>query len=56
MKKILLWLLLILSANLSQTHAQEYDKRKNGEWPAYGGDPGGMRHAALSQITSENVS
>lgn len=25
------------------------------EWPAYGGDPGGMRHAALSQITPENV-
>ncbi|SHN20093.1 quinoprotein glucose dehydrogenase [Cyclobacterium lianum] len=25
------------------------------EWPAYGGDPGGMRHAALSQISPENV-
>ncbi|MBD3630449.1 pyrroloquinoline quinone-dependent dehydrogenase [Cyclobacterium sp.] len=25
------------------------------EWPAYGGDPGGMRHAALSRIRPENV-
>lgn len=31
--------------------AQESDK----EWPAYGGDPGGMRHAASSQINKRNV-
>ncbi|NHE59226.1 pyrroloquinoline quinone-dependent dehydrogenase [Cyclobacterium plantarum] len=30
---------------------QENDR----EWPAYGGDPGGMRHAALSRISPENV-
>lgn len=27
-----------------------------GEWPAYGGDPGGMRHSVLHQITPENIS
>src|SRR5690606_29409345 len=27
----------------------------NQEWPAYGGDPGGMRHAASSQINTSNV-
>ena len=32
--------------------AQESDS----EWPAYGGDPGGMRHAASSQINTTNVS
>jgi quinoprotein glucose dehydrogenase len=26
-----------------------------GEWPAYGGDPGGARHAALTAVTRENV-
>jgi quinoprotein glucose dehydrogenase len=31
--------------------AQEFDR----EWPAYGGDPGGMRHAASSQINTGNV-
>jgi len=25
------------------------------DWPAYGNDPGGMRHSALSQINRENV-
>jgi len=26
-----------------------------GEWPAYGRDPGGMRHSPLAQITRDNV-
>jgi quinoprotein glucose dehydrogenase len=29
--------------------------RKASEWPAYGGDPGGRRYAALDDITPENV-
>lgn len=32
--------------------AQEPDR----EWPAYGGDPGGMRHAGSTQINTSNVS
>jgi quinoprotein glucose dehydrogenase len=28
----------------------------DGEWPAYGRDPGGMRHSPLEQITARNVS
>lgn len=51
MKKILLWTLLFASTHFFEIHAQN-----NHEWPAYGGDPGGMRHADLSQITPENVS
>ena len=27
----------------------------DGEWPAYGRDPGGMRHSPLEQITARNV-
>jgi quinoprotein glucose dehydrogenase len=27
----------------------------DGEWPAYGRDPGGMRHCPLTQITPQNV-
>ena len=27
----------------------------DGEWPAYGRDPGGMRHSPLTQITPQNV-
>ncbi len=32
-----------------------YAQKSDGEWPAYGGDPGGMRHAELLEITPENV-
>jgi quinoprotein glucose dehydrogenase len=28
----------------------------DGEWPAYGGDPGGTRYSPLKQVTRENVS
>lgn len=31
-------------------------ERGNVEWPAYGGDPGGMRHASLTQINTGNIS
>jgi glucose dehydrogenase len=30
-------------------------KSAESDWPAYGNDPGGMRHSALSQINRENV-
>lgn len=47
MRKILFLLVLCLHAfYLSAQHR---------EWPAYGGDPGGMRHAASTQITPDNV-
>lgn len=29
--------------------------KRESEWPAYGNDPGGMRHSSLSQINRENV-
>ena len=25
------------------------------EWPSYGGDPGGLRHVAIGDITAENL-
>ncbi len=32
-----------------------FGQGNDADWPAYGGDPGGRRHAALSQITPENL-
>ncbi|WP_394831160.1 pyrroloquinoline quinone-dependent dehydrogenase [Pendulispora rubella] len=32
------------------------DSAADGEWPAYGRDPGGARHSPLAQITRRNVS
>jgi quinoprotein glucose dehydrogenase len=32
-----------------------YGQISANEWPAYGGDPGGMRHATQSQINPDNV-
>lgn len=54
MKNILLLLLLLAAVNWNKAYAQQ-NNIKDIEWPAYGGDPGGMRHAALSQITPENI-
>ncbi|WPP50463.1 pyrroloquinoline quinone-dependent dehydrogenase [Catalinimonas niigatensis] len=50
MKKVLL-LFILSTANLCYVYAQD----KAIEWPAYGGDPGGMRHAASTQITPDNI-
>jgi len=30
-------------------------RQATGDWPAYGNDPGGMKHSSLTQITRENV-
>lgn len=30
-------------------------QKKTIEWPNYGGDPGGMRHAAIQQVNTQNV-
>ncbi|WP_240469855.1 pyrroloquinoline quinone-dependent dehydrogenase [Cyclobacterium sp. SYSU L10401] len=45
---------LIILLSLIQPDAV-FGQGNDREWPAYGGDPGGMRHAALSRITPENV-
>lgn len=45
---------LFISLSLTQADAV-FGQGIDREWPAYGGDPGGMRHAALSRITPENV-
>jgi len=45
--------ILLASINLAfDAHAQV---RPETDWPAYGNDPGGMRHSALSQINRDNV-
>jgi quinoprotein glucose dehydrogenase len=45
--------ILLATINLAfDAHAQV---RPETDWPAYGNDPGGMRHSALSQINRENV-
>src|SRR5690606_15090525 len=54
MKSILLLLCLLTGVALPST-AQPGDSG-NMEWPAYGGDPGGMRHASLTEINTGNVS
>lgn len=45
------------SARASQDATPETDLSavENGEWIAYGRDPGGMRHSPLTQITGDNV-
>jgi quinoprotein glucose dehydrogenase len=52
MKKKLLLLFCVVS--LYHSSAQR-SGAGSVEWPAYGGDPGGMRHAAPTQITPENI-
>jgi quinoprotein glucose dehydrogenase len=32
-----------------------FQKKHDGEWPAYGGDPGGQRFSALTSINNKNV-
>jgi quinoprotein glucose dehydrogenase len=36
--------------------ARADEGKGDGEWPAYGRDPGGMRHSPLEEITAKNVS
>ena len=35
--------------------ARHQERQVQGDWPAYGGDPGGMRYSALTQIRRDNV-
>lgn len=45
--------LIVLIATASSTGLWAQEPERN--WPAYGGDPGGMRHAASAQINTANV-
>lgn len=54
MKKGLLLLLCFMAVSQLKLHAQQNEQGHH-EWPAYGNDPGGMRHATSTQITPENV-
>lgn len=42
------FLILALASNISTPFVPE-------DWPVYGGDPGGMRHSPLSDITPQNA-
>jgi quinoprotein glucose dehydrogenase len=55
MKKSLVLPLLFYVISLTNVGAQEINPG-NVQWPAYGNDPGGMRHAAVSQINTGNIS
>ncbi|MEK6480337.1 pyrroloquinoline quinone-dependent dehydrogenase [Catalinimonas sp. 4WD22] len=52
-KGLLLWICFV-AVLLPKLQAQQ-NKQGYHDWPAYGNDPGGMRHAASTQITPENV-
>jgi quinoprotein glucose dehydrogenase len=45
----------LLLASISLAFDAHGQVRPESDWPAYGNDPGGMRHSALSQIDRENV-
>jgi quinoprotein glucose dehydrogenase len=45
----------VLLASISLAANAHGQVRRDSDWPAYGNDPGGMRHSALSQINRENV-
>jgi quinoprotein glucose dehydrogenase len=47
---------LLVIASVSAAWPARLETRESaGDWPVYGGDPGGMKYSALSQITRENV-
>src|SRR5262245_16711278 len=55
-KTSLLWVLIALLAGvLLQTSASAQSGGKNGEWRAYGADPGNTHYSALDQINASNV-
>jgi quinoprotein glucose dehydrogenase len=45
----------VLLASISLVFYAHGQVRGDSDWPAYGNDPGGMRHSVLSQINRENV-
>jgi quinoprotein glucose dehydrogenase len=47
-------LVLCLLLNLSAVAASD-SKKRDGDWPAYGRDPGGSRYSPLNQINRDNV-
>jgi len=52
----LVWFVLFCSVLPGIGNADKHTLGKEGEWAAYGGDPGGMRHSHLTQINADNVS
>ena len=48
-------LLLLLSAFCAPRAAAQVAQDSQGDWPAYGHDPGGMRYSPLTQINRQNV-
>ncbi len=45
----------VFAVALAQASAAPDDERPAVGWPAYGGDPGGMRFSPLSDVTRDNV-
>jgi quinoprotein glucose dehydrogenase len=45
----------VLLASISLASNAHGQVRPDSDWPAYGNDPGGMRHSGLAQINRENV-
>ncbi|MEQ9442692.1 MAG: pyrroloquinoline quinone-dependent dehydrogenase [Cyclobacteriaceae bacterium] len=55
MQRILPGLLLAATIHSFSLYGQQPNQVPDYEWPTYGNDPGGMRHAPSSQITPANV-
>lgn len=47
--------LVLLAAIVASPTSQTPHSATTDQWPTYGGDPGGTRYSALTQITKENV-
>jgi quinoprotein glucose dehydrogenase len=47
--------LVVLASIAALSTAASAQKGKIGEWPAYGGDQGGMKYSALAQINRDNI-
>ena len=48
-------ILLLVAAVCATSQSRGEPRSPDGNWPVYGGDAGGMKYSALSQITRENV-
>jgi len=53
--KIALFFLLCVGVCIVAFHAPAQSGKHARDWPAYGGDPGGMKYSSLDQINKSNV-
>ena len=48
-------IVLLVAAIAAMSQSRGEPRSTSGDWPVYGGDPGGMKYSALTQINRDNV-